>query len=136
MSTTAELWCFICGITFFLVSMSLLNMDLYQYANEKSIYMKINYVNSDHVHVLIDLPTSKTIEDILHLLKGSSSNWINKQVNFKFSWSKGYAVFSVSESNLDRVVKYIANQDEHHRKKSYLEEYEMFLQKHKISVNG
>ena len=109
---------------------------LYKYAHEKTIYMKVNYVNSDHVHALIDLPTNKTIEDILHLLKGSSSNWINKQVNFKFSWGKGYAAFSVSKSSLDRVVKYIINQEEHHRKKSYLEEYEMFLLKHQISING
>lgn len=108
----------------------------YKYSNEKDIYMKINYINSDHVHALIDLPTNKTLEDILHLLKGSSSNWINRQVNFKFSWGKGYAAFSVSESNLDRVIKYIINQEEHHRKKSFAEEYDEFQLKHKISING
>ncbi|HPI38666.1 MAG TPA: transposase, partial [Ignavibacteriaceae bacterium] len=68
----------------------------YNYSKEKNIYMRINYVNPDHVHAIVDLPTDKTIEEVLHLLKGSSSNWINKQVNFKFSWKKGYAAFSIS----------------------------------------
>ncbi len=98
--------------------------------------MKVNYVNSDHVHALIDLPTNITVEDVLHLYKGSSSNWINKQVNFKFFWGKGYGAFSVSESNLDRVAGYIITQEEHHRKKSYTEEYEEFLKKHRVVVNG
>lgn len=97
--------------------------------------MKVNYVNPDHVHALIDLPTDKTIADTLHLLKGSSSNWINKQINFKFAWAKGYAAFSVSESNLKKVVDYILNQEEHHRVKSFAEEYEEFLQKHNVVVN-
>lgn len=107
----------------------------YKYAKEKTIYMKVNFVNSDHVHVLIELPTDKSIADVLQLLKGSSSNWINKQVDFKFAWAKGYAAFSVSESNLSRVVKYIVNQEEHHRNKSFSEEYAEFLQKHKVVVN-
>lgn len=107
----------------------------YQYSKGKDIYMKINFVNLDHVHILIDLPTKISIADIMQLLKGSSSNWINKQVNFKFAWSKGYAAFSVSESNIDKVVKYILNQEEHHREKSFSEEYEEFLTKHKIVEN-
>ena len=108
---------------------------LYKYAQEKSIYMKVNFVNSDHVHVLIDLPTDKSIADVLHLLKGSSSNWVNEQVGFKFAWAKGYAAFAVSESNLGRVVKNIINQEEHHRNKSFSEEYAEFLKKHKVVVN-
>lgn len=107
----------------------------YKYSKEKNIYMKVNFVNSDHVHVLIDLPTDKTIADVLHLFKGSSSNWINKQVGFKFAWAKGYAVFSVSESNLGKVVDYINNQEEHHRVKSFSDEYAEFLKKHKVVIN-
>jgi len=106
----------------------------YNYSKEKNIYMRINYVNPDHVHAIVDLPTDKTIEEVLHLLKGSSSNWINKQVNFKFSWKKGYAAFSISESNLDKVVKYIINQGEHHKAKSFTEEYQEFLNKHNIVI--
>ena len=108
---------------------------LYEYSKEKNIYMKTNYVNSDHVHALIDLPTDKTIEDIFHLLKGSSSHWINKQVSYKFSWAKGYAAFSVSESNVDKVFMYIQNQKEHHRKIGLAEEYEKFLKKYNIVLN-
>ncbi len=51
---------------------------LHQYSAEKGIYMKINYVNADHVHVLVDLPTSLSIEEMTHLLKGASSHWINQ----------------------------------------------------------
>jgi len=108
---------------------------LHRYSKEKSIYMKINYVNADHVHVLIDLPTDKTIAEVLQLLKGSSSYWVSKEVNYKFAWAKGYGVFSVSESIVDKVVKYIMNQEEHHRVRSFAEEYEDFIKKHKVLVN-
>lgn len=97
--------------------------------------MKINYVNSDHVHAIIDLPTNITIEDVFHLYKGSSSNWINKQVSYKFGWNVGYAAFSVSESNIDRAVKYIVSQEGHHHKMSFTEEYEEFMKKHQVIVN-
>ena len=60
---------------------------------------------------------------------------INKQVNYKFLWSKGYAAFSVSESNIDNVVKYIVNQEEHHHKMSFIHEYDEFLQKHNVVLN-
>jgi len=64
----------------------------YEYAKEKNIYMKINYVNSDHAHLLIDLPTNLSIEEAAQLFKGSSSNWINKSnlLKTKFSWGRGY----------------------------------------------
>lgn len=102
---------------------------LYEYASSKNIFMKINFVNSDHTHSLIDLPTNYSIEEVMHLLKGSSSHWIN-QNNFlktKFSWGRGYGAFSVSESNLEKVVNYIANQEEHHRTKTFEEEYKEFI---------
>ena len=109
----------------------------YNYSEENGIYMKVNYVNAEHVHSLINVPTNLTVEKVLHLYKGSSSNWLNKQVNFRFQWGKGYGAFSVSESNLDRVVKYIINQEEHHRKKSFTKEYKEFLRKHNIFIiNG
>ena len=55
-----------------------LSAYLTQYSAEKRIYIKINYVNADHVHALIDLPTGLCIEEVVHLLKGSSSHWINE----------------------------------------------------------
>ena len=61
-----------------------------QYSSEKGIYMKLNYVNSDHVHVLVDLPTNLAIEELMHLLKGASSHWINENnlSPLKFAWGK------------------------------------------------
>ena len=112
-----------------------LSQYFYEYSKDKNIYMKINYVNPDHVHAVIDLPTNITIEDVFHLYKGSSSNWVNKQVSYKFMWSKGYAAFSVSESNLDKVVKYILNQEEHHSKMSFIQEHDVFMQKHNVIIN-
>jgi REP-associated tyrosine transposase len=102
------------------------------YAAEKGIYMKINYFNADHVHSLIDLPTSKSIEEIAQLFKGSSSHWINENrlLRGKFSWGRGYGAFSVSHSHVNRVAAYIANQEEHHRKKSFDEEFRLFVKKY------
>ena len=104
-----------------------LSKHLISYSAEKGIFMRINYVNPEHVHALIDLPTNMSIEEVMHLIKGESSFWINKQVNFKFSWGKGYGAFSVSESIIEKVVNYIKTQEEHHRKISFTEEYESFL---------
>jgi REP element-mobilizing transposase RayT len=106
-----------------------LSTQLYEYANEKDIYMKINFVNADHAHVLIDLPASKTIEDTVQLLKGASSHWVNENdlISGKFGWQRGYGAFSVSHSGLDDVCAYVANQEEHHRKKSFSEELKQFV---------
>ena len=94
--------------------------------------MKANYVNADHVHALIDLPTNLTIEEIVQLLKGSSSHWINSNniVDEKFAWARGYAAFAVSESNVDFVCKYIANQEKHHRVRTFDDEFKEFIQRH------
>ena len=105
---------------------------LYQYAEQKKIYMKINFVNPDHVHALIDLPTGLSIEELVQLLKGSSSYWINEQnlVAGKFGWGRGYGVFSVSESGVAEVCAYIAGQEEHHRKRSFTEELKLFVERY------
>jgi putative transposase len=105
---------------------------LTSYAKEKGIYMRINYVNSDHVHALIDLPVNRPIEEALQLLKGGSSHWINEQnlVPGKFGWQRGYGAFSVSHSHVEEVGKYIANQEEHHRKRTFSEELELFVNKY------
>ncbi|MCW5553517.1 MAG: IS200/IS605 family transposase [Verrucomicrobiae bacterium] len=102
------------------------------YARQKGIYMKINFVNPDHVHALIDLPTNLCIEDMMQLLKGSSSHWINEQslVAGKFGWGRGYGVFSVSESGVSEVCAYIAKQEEHHRKRDFAEELKLFVERY------
>jgi putative transposase len=94
--------------------------------------MKINYVNADHVHTLIDLLASLPIEELAQLLKGSSSHWINSNdlVRGKFAWGRGYGAFSVSESKIGDVSAYIAGQAEHHRIRSFAEEFQELVQRH------
>jgi REP element-mobilizing transposase RayT len=102
---------------------------LHEYSQSKDIYMKINYVNAEHVHALIDLPTKYSIEETIKLLKGASSHWVNQNriIAAKFSWGRGYGAFSVSHSNVNDVARYIANQEEHHRRRTFAEEYEKFV---------
>jgi REP element-mobilizing transposase RayT len=104
---------------------------LSEYSAEKGIYMKINYFNAEHTHALIDFPTNLTIEQVIQLFKGGSSHWINQNrlVKGKFAWGRGYGAFSVSHSDVGRVANYIAGQEEHHRKRSFAEEYELFIKK-------
>ena len=70
---------------------------LIQYADPQAVYMKINFVNPDHVHALVDLPTGFSIEKVVQLLKGSSSHWVNSNelVTGKFAWGRGYGAFCV-----------------------------------------
>jgi REP element-mobilizing transposase RayT len=102
------------------------------YSRKKGIYMMINYFNADHTHALIDLPTCYSIEEVIKLLKGGSSYWINhhRLIEERFAWGLGYGAFSVSHSDVGRVARYIANQEEHHRRKSYAEEYERFVKRY------
>ena len=94
--------------------------------------MKINYFNVDHTHALIDLPTNKTIEEVIHLFKGSSSHWINENrlIKGRFAWGRGYGAFSVSHSDVERVANYISHQEEHHRKRTFADEYELFVKRY------
>jgi len=105
---------------------------LSDYSKERGIYMKINYFNADHTHALIDLPTNICIEELIKLFKGSSSHWINQQKMLRghFSWGRGYGAFSVSHSDVERVARYIANQEAHHRKKTYAEEFDLFVKRY------
>ncbi|MBI5218645.1 MAG: transposase [Bacteroidia bacterium] len=84
------------------------------------------------VHCLISLKANQTTDNILMLLKGESSHWINtnKLTNAKFAWQNEYFAVSVSESAVNKVRDYIKNQEEHHRKKSFQEEYDEFMQKY------
>jgi len=106
--------------------------DLYRYAEEKRIYMKINYVNPEHVHALVDLPTGLAIEEMMQLFKGASSRRINESnlLPGKFGWGRGYGVFSVSHSGMGEVAKYIAQQEEHHRKRDFSEELKILVERY------
>ena len=105
---------------------------LNEYALKKDIYLKINYFNADHVHTLIDLPTSKSIEEVVQLFKGGSSHWINdnRLLRGRFAWGRGYGAFSVSHSHANRVAAYIAQQEEHHRKRTFDHEFKVFVSKY------
>ena len=82
-------------------------------------------IQPEHIHLLIDLPANLCLSDFVQKVKGASSHWINQQklINTKFSWQRGYGAFSVSASQLDVVKNYIKKQDEHHKIKSFEEEY-------------
>ena len=89
---------------------------------------------SDHIHVFIGYKPHQLIPELLQDVKGNSSKWINERqfVTGKFQWQEGYGAFSYSHSQIDAVVKYIQNQDEHHRKKSFQEEYSDFLKRFNV----
>jgi putative transposase len=110
---------------------------LSEYAQTKDMYMKINYVNPDHVHALIDLPTGLSIEELVQLLKGSSSHWINANdvIKEKFARGRGYGAFSVSESNVNAVAAYIADQEQHHRVRIFADELKEFIERHGLRWN-
>ncbi len=88
----------------------------------------------DHVHAFFELPVSMAISDQMRMLKASSSKWINdnKLVKGKFNWQEGYGAFSYSRSQRDKVIKYIVNQEAHHRKLTFREEYLELLKKFEI----
>ncbi len=92
---------------------------------------------SDHVHVFVGLKPSMPISDLVRDIKNNSSKFINEQkfVKGKFSWQDGYGAFSYSHSQIENVYQYILNQEEHHRKKTFKDEYIEFLQKFGIEFN-
>jgi REP element-mobilizing transposase RayT len=79
----------------------------------------------DHVHIFFGLPVTTCISDFMSIVKANSSKWINEQhfVKGKFQWQSGYGAFSHSKSQRDRVINYIMNQEEHHKVKTFKEEY-------------
>jgi len=115
-----------------------LSRYLTEYADTKGVYMKVNYVNADHVHTLVDLPTGLSIEELIQLLKGSSSHWVNENniLSRKFAWGRGYGAFSVSESNVAQVATYIAGQEEHHRVRTFADELHEFIERHGLRWRG
>ena len=98
-------------------------------AKEKGIY--IDFINgfSDHCHCLISLGVEQNIKNIIQLIKGESSFWINKNqlTKLKFEWQDEYFAVSVSESVVDKVRDYIKNQEIHHKKKTFQEEYDELM---------
>jgi REP element-mobilizing transposase RayT len=95
------------------------------------------YCMPDHIHVLLGLKANTAPSDLIGDIKTGSSNHINEQrwIGSHFSWQEGYGAFSVSHSHLDRVANYIVNQETHHRRKSFQQEYVEFLERHRVPYN-
>lgn len=110
-----------------------LRQQVWQHIKENSVKkgIFIDFVNgyADHCHCLISLGTDQTIEKVVHLIKGESSFWINKNnlTKEKFQWQDEYFAVSVSESAIEKVRNYIKNQEIHHQKKTFAEEYKEFM---------
>lgn len=84
----------------------------------------------DHIHILIGLHPAQSLSKLMQLVKGDSAEWINKEklTTKKFNWQMGYGAFSYSKSQIHAVANYIEQQQEHHKKKSFLEEYRKMLE--------
>ena len=91
----------------------------------------------DHVHVFFELPVTVSVADQMRMAKASSSKWINdnKLVHGKFAWQEGYGAFSYSRSQRDYVIRYIMNQESHHRARTFREEYLEFLKEFAITYD-
>ena len=108
-----------------------------------SIISKMNckplaiYCNPDHVHVLVGMHPNVSSSKLMERLKSESTLWINseKKTKFKFTWQEGYGAFSYSKSQINHVINYILNQSEHHKKRSFKDEYLEILQKSEIEYD-
>ena len=88
----------------------------------------------DHLHLFVGLNPTQSISEMMRIIKGDSSEWINNErlTVRKFQWQEGYGAFSYSKSHVDAVAKYVMNQKEHHKKVSFLDEYKQMLEKFEI----
>ena len=99
-------------------------------AKQKGIHIDIINGHSEHLHCLISLHPDQSLSNVIRLLKGESSYWINQNhiTKNRFSWAVEYYAVSISESHLNYVRSYIRNQEEHHRKKTWEEESDEFIE--------
>jgi putative transposase len=92
---------------------------------------------ADHVHMLISLPATLSVSKALQLLKGNSSKWIHETFPklYLFEWHEGYGAFSVGISAVDATLRYIRDQTEHHRKRSFRDEFVAMVQRHGLDYD-
>ena len=112
--------------------------ELYKYisgiiANKDQKLMIVNGV-PNHIHLLIGTKPNCNLSDLIRDIKANSSKWMNEKkfTNFHFEWQTGFGAFTVSQSVVSNVIEYIKNQEEHHRKKTFKEEYVEFLKAYQI----
>jgi REP element-mobilizing transposase RayT len=103
-----------------------------QNSKSKGIYIKSLNGQKEHIHCLLSLNPDKSLSEVIQLIKGESSYWINKQklTRLKFEWAVEYYAVSVSENQIRKVINYIKNQEEHHKKKTWEEEYNEFIEEY------
>lgn len=101
-------------------------------AKEKGLYIDFINGSKEHIHCIISLNQDQNMSKVMQLIKGESSFWINKNkiTMKKFAWADEYFAVSISESHLNKVREYIKNQEEHHRKKSWVDEFNEFIDKY------
>ncbi len=115
--------------------------DLYKYItgiiqNNGHKLIAINGV-SNHLHIAVGYKPNQLIPDLLQDIKANSSKWINEKrfIKGKFNWQSGYGAFSFSHSQIDAVIKYINNQEQHHKKITFNEEYMEMLKKYNVQFD-
>jgi REP element-mobilizing transposase RayT len=89
----------------------------------------------NHVHVLLSLPATMPLAKAMQLMKGASSHWMNETHAENFAWQEGYGAFTVGISQKGDTIRYIQSQAEHHRKRTFEEEFVAFLKKHQVEYD-
>ncbi len=91
----------------------------------------------DHVHIFFGMRPTQSLSELMQDIKGDSSKWINENglIKSRFSWQEGYGAFSYSKSHVDKVINYIKNQEKHHCKKTFIEEYNELLEKFEVDYD-
>ena len=103
-------------------------------ANEYGVLVTAIGGTEDHVHIVVALPPKIGLAVLLRAIMAGSSKWMNEEGHL-FAWQTGYGAFSVSKSAEKRVISYVRNQEEHHLKHSFQEEFLKLLEKHKIGYD-
>jgi transposase IS200 family protein len=103
-------------------------------ANSSTLFSDAASKRADHVHLIVTPPRTLSQAELVESLKKKSFKWINELAHEhgKFYWQRGYGAFSVSPSQLNAVIKYVETQEEHHRSRTFQEEYPEFLRKHDV----
>jgi putative transposase len=115
--------------------------ELYQYITGivQSYGHKMLAINgvADHIHIFIGMRPTQSISDLMQDIKGNSSKWVNdkKFLKVKFEWQGGYGAFSYSKSHVQNVINYVKNQEKHHSKQTFRDEYIEFLKKFDIEYD-
>jgi putative transposase len=93
---------------------------------------------SDHVHMLVEIPPSLSVSELMRFVKSNSSRWLNQTYpsTSKFAWQDGFGAFSISKSAIEIVINYIKNQEIHHQTRSFQDEFITFLEKYQIDYDA